>query len=72
LEKGVFVYSAEEKEMVVVTDPLNFILADNPAHSDICGIIGLTTSHLCRKCYFMNKKKRNQDYDVSVEQHSIF
>lgn len=31
-------YSAEEVEIVLVTTPLTFILADNATHSDICGI----------------------------------
>ncbi|KAI7890759.1 uncharacterized protein EV154DRAFT_481888 [Mucor mucedo] len=69
LEKGVLMYSAEEKEMVLVTAPLMCIMADNPAHSDICGILGMTTVFPCRKCYFRNiKKRKNEIYAVTPEQ----
>ncbi|KAI7891101.1 uncharacterized protein EV154DRAFT_91175 [Mucor mucedo] len=69
LEKGVLMYSAEENEMILVTAPLMFIMADNPAHSDICGILGMTTVFPCRKCYFRNiKKRKNEIYAVTPEQ----
>lgn len=67
METGKLMYSAEEDEIVLVTAPLTFILADNPAHSDICGILGLTTLFPCRKCYFRNnKKKKNEPYTVPL------
>ncbi|KAI7890774.1 uncharacterized protein EV154DRAFT_481904 [Mucor mucedo] len=69
LEKGVLMYSAEENEMVLVTAPLMFIMANNPAHSDICGILGMTKVFPCRKCYFRNiKKRKNEIYAVTPEQ----
>lgn len=68
METGKLMFSAEDNEMVLVTAPLIFILADNPAHSDICGILGLTTVFPCRKCYFRNhKKKKNESYNVSID-----
>lgn len=67
MEKGKLMFSVEENEVVLVTAPLVFILADNPAHSDICGILGLTTVFPCRKCYFRNhKKKKNAPYNVPI------
>ncbi|CAO3656229.1 unnamed protein product [Mucor hiemalis] len=52
-------YYAEENEMVIVTAPIMFILADNPAHSDLCGILGLRTVYPCRKCYYRQVVKPN-------------
>lgn len=73
LEKGRLMFSAEENELVLVTAPLLFILADNPAHSNICGILRLTTLYPCRKCYFRNiKKLKNKDYSVSADTLNSF
>lgn len=67
LEKGTLTFSEEENETVLVTAPLLFILAENPAHSNVCGILGSTTVFPCRKCYYRNiKKAKNKDYTVSV------
>ncbi|KAG0925842.1 hypothetical protein G6F30_013236 [Rhizopus arrhizus] len=61
LEKGVAMFSGEHNETVLVKAPVMFISADNPAHSDICGIQQQTTLYFCRKCYVRkSSKKKNR------------
>jgi hypothetical protein len=61
LEKGVAMFSGEHNEAVLVKAPVMFIAADNPAHSDICGIQQQTTLYFCRKCYVRkSSKKKNR------------
>ncbi|KAG1320243.1 hypothetical protein G6F63_014357 [Rhizopus arrhizus] len=58
LEKGVAMFSGEHNETVLVKAPVMFISADNPAHSDICGIQQQTTLYFCRKCYVRKSSKK--------------
>jgi hypothetical protein len=58
LEKGVAMFSGEHNETVLVKAPVMFIAADNPAHSDICGIQQQTTLYFCRKCYVRKSSKK--------------
>ncbi|KAI8329407.1 hypothetical protein BC941DRAFT_324262, partial [Chlamydoabsidia padenii] len=52
LEQGVVMYSAEHGEDVLVVAPVLFITADNPRHSELVGLLGLTTTFPCRFCYY--------------------
>lgn len=61
LEEGVVMYSAEHGEDVLVVAPLVCITADNPRHSELCGLLGLSTLYFCRFCYYLKTKKTN-DY----------
>ncbi|CAO3599396.1 unnamed protein product [Absidia cylindrospora] len=59
----VLMFSAYYDEIVLVIAPLMFITADNPRHSQLCGIFGMTSTYPCRKCYQQNyrstRRKRN-------------
>ncbi|CAO3601268.1 unnamed protein product [Absidia cylindrospora] len=54
LEQGVVMYSSRHNEHVLVVTPLVFITADDPRHSQLCCIYGLTSSYPCRMCYQKN------------------
>jgi hypothetical protein len=58
LEKGVLMYSACYGEEVLVVAPLLCITADNPRHSDLCGIYQSSSLFPCRKCYQRSYKHR--------------
>ncbi|KAI8334556.1 hypothetical protein BD560DRAFT_461017 [Blakeslea trispora] len=60
LEMGILLYSSHYDEIVLVKAPLLFISADNPAHSDICGIMQQTTLYFCRKCYTLKQSKKKR------------
>ncbi|KAI9471036.1 MAG: hypothetical protein EXX96DRAFT_375772 [Benjaminiella poitrasii] len=64
LEAGVVMFSSEHNELVLVKASLMFISADNPTHSDICGLMQQATLYFCRICYFMkaNKKKASNSF----------
>ncbi|SAL97269.1 hypothetical protein [Absidia glauca] len=62
LEEDVVMYSAEHGEDVLVVAPLVCITADNPRHSELCGLFGLSTLYFCRFCYYLRTKKTD-DYD---------
>jgi hypothetical protein len=51
LEKGIKVYSIEEKSFIYVISPLLWINADNPAHNSLCGLKGASSNYPCRKCF---------------------
>lgn len=66
LESGELMFSSEYNELVMVKAPLLFISADNPAHSDICGLLQQTTLYYCRKCYILKIiKKKNKTIEQS-------
>jgi hypothetical protein len=77
LEKGIPMYCSNANETVLMVAPVMFICADNPAHSDICGLLQQTTLYFCKKCYRLklNKKKGKTleesgvSEDRSLEQH---
>lgn len=54
LEEGVMMYSAEHGEDILVVAPLLLVMADNPRHSEICGLMSPTSTYPCRKCYARN------------------
>ena len=56
LERGVLMYSTIDQEEVIVVAPLLWIEADSPCHSELCGLLGLTTLYPCRKCYFLLRR----------------
>lgn len=69
LEKGVLMFSDNHNEMVLVRAPVMFICADNPVHSDVCGLLQQTTLYFCRKCYrlMLAKKKGNTLAESGVQ-----
>lgn len=55
IESGVAtLFSVEHNDLVLGRAPIMmFISADNPAHSDVCGIMWQTALYFCSKCYFL-------------------
>ncbi|KAI8336858.1 hypothetical protein EDC96DRAFT_578892 [Choanephora cucurbitarum] len=64
LERGVIMYSALDREKILVTAPLLWIEADSPCHSELCGLLGLTTLYPCRKCYILLRRGQNALLDA--------
>ncbi|KXN71499.1 hypothetical protein CONCODRAFT_5751, partial [Conidiobolus coronatus NRRL 28638] len=50
LEKGIQVYSINEKKIITVIAPLLWINADNPAHNNICSLKSTNANYPCHKC----------------------
>ncbi|KAI8371085.1 hypothetical protein BD560DRAFT_396046 [Blakeslea trispora] len=65
LERGVKMWSAVDGEYVIVVAPLLWIEADSPCHSELCGLLGLTTLYPCRKCYILLSRRRGITNDLS-------
>ncbi|KAI8330308.1 hypothetical protein BC941DRAFT_182146 [Chlamydoabsidia padenii] len=52
LENGMAMHSAEYNEDLLVISPVVYITADSLRHSELCGLLGLTTLYSCRFCYY--------------------
>lgn len=60
LKRGVKMHSSVFVEIVIVKAPVMFIVAENTAHSNICGLLQQTTLYACRKCYFEKLIRRQK------------
>ncbi len=50
LEGGVTMYDALLEQVILVTAPVMFIMADNPMSSDMCNHRGSSAKLFCRMC----------------------
>ncbi|KAI8347639.1 hypothetical protein EDC96DRAFT_521139 [Choanephora cucurbitarum] len=57
LEQGMVMYSAADYQDVLVVAPLFRIEANSPCHSELCGLLNLSTKYPCRKCYICLQRR---------------